>query len=348
MRVAIVNDQRLATEALRQVVCSDPRYQIAWTAEDGEQAVRRCEQDVPDVILMDLVMPVMNGAEATRRIMQRCPCAVLVVTATVAGNFGLVCEALGHGAYDAVCTPCLGDRSPAEAGAELLNKLGKVERLNQHLKAGGASCAVPSARQASIPARPVSVPIVAIGSSTGGPPALARILSGLPATFPAAVLIAQHIGQAFAPGLVSWLNEQCSLPVKLAARGDALQPGTVFLAATEDHLILGQKGYLNYTAEPRNCPYRPSVDVLFQSLAASGLSRGIAVILTGLGRDGAQGMLALRRLGWHTIAQDQASCASSSMPQAACQLGAVERVLPLGDMACHLVSKIQQLSRATR
>src|SRR5436305_14042197 len=123
MRVAIVNDVPLTTEALRRIVLSDPRHQIAWMAADGEEAVRLCQGDRPDVVLMDLVMPRVNGAEATRRIMKESPCAILVVTAGVATNYHLVCEALGHGAYDAVSTPVLGSRSPAEAGAELLGKL---------------------------------------------------------------------------------------------------------------------------------------------------------------------------------------------------------------------------------
>src|SRR5262245_40295700 len=134
MRVAIVNDQKLAAEALRRVVLSDPRHEIAWVAEDGEEAVRRCAQDTPDVILMDLVMPRVNGAEATRRIMQQSPCAILVVTAGVSKNFQLVCDALGHGAYDAVTTPALGCNSPAQAGAELLAKLDGVDRVNRRLR----------------------------------------------------------------------------------------------------------------------------------------------------------------------------------------------------------------------
>ena len=128
MRVAIVNDLRIATEALRRVVSSQSEHSIAWTAPDGETAVRLCQEKPPDVVLMDLLMPGMNGAEATREIMRRCPCPILVVTATVAGNYALVCEALGHGAFDAVCTPVLGDMRPAEAGAALLAKLANVEK----------------------------------------------------------------------------------------------------------------------------------------------------------------------------------------------------------------------------
>jgi len=114
MRIAIVNDLRIATEALRRVVCSRPDNRVAWTAASGQEAVRKCEQDPPDVVLMDLVMPGMNGAEATREIMRRRPCPILVVTATVAGNYALVCEALSHGAYDAVATPVLGNASPEQ------------------------------------------------------------------------------------------------------------------------------------------------------------------------------------------------------------------------------------------
>src|SRR5215204_1550571 len=154
MRVAVVNDLKLAAEALRRVVLSDPRHQVAWVAADGEEAVRRCLEDTPDVVLMDLVMPRMTGAEATRRIMQQSPCAILVVTAGVSKNFDQVCEALGHGAYDAISTPELGDRPPAEAGAELLARLEAVDRINRRLRRPSqlaAAAAPPAAGAAAAP-----------------------------------------------------------------------------------------------------------------------------------------------------------------------------------------------------
>ncbi len=141
MRIAIVNDLRIATEALRRVVCSQPGYTVAWTAASGEEAVRQCEKDPPDCVLMDLLMPGMNGAEATRQIMRRSPCPILVVTATVAGNYSLVCEALGYGAFDAVSTPVLGDIPPAQAGAPLLAKLTHVDKIRSRIDAQAESSA---------------------------------------------------------------------------------------------------------------------------------------------------------------------------------------------------------------
>jgi len=337
MRVAIVNDMRLATEVLRRIVRSDPRHEVAWTAVDGAEAVRMCQQDTPDVILMDLLMPVMNGAEATRRIMAASPCAVLVVTATVAGNFELVCEALGHGAFDAVGTPELGDRSAAEAGAEILRKLTSVERINRHLKrpADASHIAQSTPRPVSSPINE-RVPLVAIGASTGGPPALASILSQWPADFPAGVLIVQHIDIEFAPQLAQWLGARSKLKVRLALAGDRPQAGTVLVAGTNDHLVMAADHTLRYTPEPVDNPYRPSVDSLFNSLAVHWPMPGIAVLLTGIGRDGAAGLLALRKAGWHAIAQDEASSIIYGMPRAAVELGAAAAVLPLGEMARHI------------
>jgi two-component system response regulator WspF len=350
MRVAIVNDLRLATEALRRVVCSDPRHEIAWTAADGEEAVRLCGQDTPDVILMDLLMPVMNGAEAIRQIMQRCPCAVLVVTATVAGNFALVYEALGHGAYDAVCTPELGDRPAAEAGAELLKKLASVDKINRHLKRlpglAGANAGKVEQSARRVPAAVVSgqVPIVAIGASTGGPAALAAILSQWPKEFPAAVVVVQHIGVEFAEPLVQWLGDRSKLKVRLASPGDHLQRGTVLVAGTNDHLVMIADRSLRYTPEPADYPYRPSVDALFRSLAAHWSAPGVAALLTGIGRDGAEGLLQLRKSGWNTIAQDDASSVVYGMPKEARDIGAAAAILPLSAVAGHISDQVRHLS----
>jgi two-component system response regulator WspF len=333
MRIAIVNDLQIATEVLRRVVCSRPGYTVAWNAANGEEAVRKCEQDTPDCILMDLLMPGMNGAEATRQIMKRSPCPILVVTATVAGNYSLVCEALGYGAFDAVSTPVLGDRTPAQAGEPLLAKLTHVDKIRSRIDAQIESSLleVPDSTKRPKGELPY-LPLVAIGASTGGPNALQTILSKWPKDFPATVLIVQHISADFADSLVAWLSNNCQLTVRKARDGDRPQAGVVLVAGTDDHLVMSQDGTLIYTKEPIDNPFRPSVDVLFKSLARHWLRPSIAVLLTGIGQDGARGLLDLRSRGWHTIAHDQHTSVVYGMPQAASNLNAAVKILPIGEI----------------
>jgi len=340
MRVAIVNDLQVATEALRRVVCSRPDYTVAWTAASGEEAVRRCAEDPPDVVLMDLLMPGMNGAEATRRIMGLRPCPILVVTATVAGNYSLVCEALSNGAFDAVATPVLGDNPPVHAGAAVLAKLAHVERIRLRLE----NKAVPAACRVGGPARQRAdtwpdLPLVAIGASTGGPNALRTILSQWPKDFPAAVLVAQHISADFAAPLAAWLSETCALTVRTAHGADRPQEGVILVAGTDDHLVMRPDGTLAYAREPLGNPFRPSEDVLFHSLDCH-WKPSVAVLLTGIGRDGAEGLLELRRAGWHTIAQDEYTSIVYGMPQAASQVGAAVEVLPLERIAAGVARQV--------
>ena len=334
MRIAIVNDMLLAVEALRRVVTSVPDYEIAWVAWDGAEAVEKCAADTPDVILMDLIMPVMDGVEATRRIMAASPCLILVVTATVGGNTAKVFEAMGYGARDAVNTPVLGGDGRVEGGATLLAKIATLGKLldpkprQEPLRHPSTTAHAPTR---SLP------PLVAIGASTGGPAALAHILSGLPARFPAALVIIQHVDVQFAAGLADWLQAQTSLTVRLAREGCRLEVGTVWLADTNDHMVLTPQHTLSYVADPRDYPYRPSVDVFLKSLVKNGAehwpAKAAGVLLTGMGRDGAEGLAVLRRAGWYTIAQDQASSVVYGMPKAAAEVSAAMQILPLAAIA---------------
>ena len=323
MRIAIVNDLTIAVTALRQVLETVPEYQVAWVARDGKEAVAKCAQDTPDLILMDLLMPVMDGVEATRRIMLDCPCAIFVVTASTEKNVTSVYEAMGYGAVDAVDTPVLGGDS--QDVSKLLTKIARIGKLLK--KSATTSRISPLASQQRQNNSRLTVPLVAIGSSTGGPKALAVILSKLPANFNSAIAIVQHVDAQFSTGLVEWLNQQSKLPVRLASVGESFQKGTVVVAGTNDHLILKPDLTLGYTKDPINYPYRPSVDVFFKSLAQNWKLRGIGVLLTGMGRDGAEGLSALRLQGWHTIAQDKASCVVYGMPKAAVELNAAIEVL---------------------
>lgn len=328
MRIAIVNDLSLATEAIRRVLATAPAHRLVWTARDGAEAVRRCAEDRPDLILMDLIMPVMDGVEATRRIMAATPCVILVVTATVDGNFGRVYDALGAGALDAVNTPTLMGPSGAAGAAALL---AKIDLLGRITGAGAAPPpAMPPVPVASPPAAGTGRWLFAIGCSAGGPAALAEVLKTFPAGFPAAIVVVQHLDESFATGLAEWLAGQITLPVRLARSDDVPEAGVVLLPGRDDHLVLTPAGRLTYTPEPVNYPYRPSVDAFFESVARHWRARAAGVILTGMGRDGARGLKLMRTGGYPTIAQDRASSAVYGMPKAAAEAGAAAQILPLG------------------
>jgi two-component system, chemotaxis family, response regulator WspF len=323
MKLALVNDVALAVEAMRRVVIG-AGHEVVWIAKDGAEAVQKCAQQRPDLILMDLLMPVMDGVECTRRIMAQSPCAILVVTSTVAGAYEKVYEAMALGALDAVDTPTLAD--PAGA-ALLLNKIATINKLIHPVPITSQSGPRPGPVSVAAATSP-TMPLLAIGASTGGPRAVADVLSTLGPDFPGAIVIVQHVDLHFAPGLATWLHEQSRCPVELVTAGARPRPGVAFLAATANHMIMTAQGALNYTQRPRSYPYRPSVDVFFHS-AAFWRGPAAAVLLTGMGKDGAEGLLALRRAGWLTIAQDEASSVVYGMPRAAVELGAAKSILDI-------------------
>ena len=379
MRIAIVNDTAIAIEALRRVLLTVSGYEVAWIARDGAEAVARCVKDTPDLILMDLVMPIMDGVEATRQIMSNTPCLILIVTASVGQNAGKVFEAMGHGALDAADLPVLGTQENAHSSQALLNKIATLSKLigktpyrstpvpettfnklstsklktpfgstqreqNSPLKIQNSTLNTQSSTLIPSLDRPQPnslTPLIAIGSSTGGPKALAAILSLLPSDFGAAIAIVQHVDQQFSAGLVDWLNQQTPLTVKLAKAGDRLTKSTVLVAGTNDHLSLRADHTLHYIKEPADYPYRPSVDVFFKSLAQHWSRKDIAVLLTGMGQDGAEGLSLLRSQGWHTITQDKASCAVYGMPKAAVALNAAVEILPPEKIATTLIQRLK-------
>ncbi len=341
MRVGIVNDLRIAAEALRRTIVAAPGLEVAWVAKDGAEAVALCASDRPDVVLMDLVMPTMDGVEATRLIMRDHPCPILVVTATVQGNLSKVYEAMSHGALDAVATPVLGRDGDVRGADELVRKIGTIGRLVGREPVAAAPAATTAAPCSPAASRPI---LLAIGSSTGGPGALARILRDLPADLPASVVIVQHVDEHFADGLADWLDGQSALRVRTIAAGDRPEPGRVLVAATNDHLVLGSDGRFRYVREPVETPYRPSVDAFFASAADHASRPGCAVLLTGMGRDGAAGLARLRGLGWHTIAQDEGTSVVWGMPGAAVRLDAAVEVLPVDAIAARAAAACRRLA----
>jgi chemotaxis response regulator CheB len=278
-------------------------------------------------------MPAMDGVETTRRIMASTPCAILIVSGSVRVNAGQVFEAMGHGALDAVDTPLLGSGTVDEVSGPLMAKIAKISRLIGD-KRGRRRAPEPDDRVSRVRRHDA---LIAIGASAGGPAALATLLRDLPKEFPAAIVIVQHVDEQFATGMATWLDQGTALPVRIAKEGDRPMVGQVLLAATGDHLTLKTSDRVGYTADPIDYVYRPSVDVFFQS--ACRLWRGaiVGVLLTGMGRDGALGLKALRDHGHHTIAQDQATSAVYGMPKAAAAINAAVDILPAERIASKLM-----------
>jgi two-component system response regulator WspF len=340
MRIGIVNDVPVAVEGLRRVVQSTGMHDVIWVAWDGAEAVDRCRKDIPDLILMDLHMPGMNGVVATKIIMESTPCPILIVTASVNKNTAMVFEAMGNGALDAVNTPILfGENSEQEQNA-LLKKISLLNILSQSSMHKHTDHITPIANDIN---QDTGKQIVVIGSSSGGPQALATILKSLPADYKPGIVIVQHVDSQFAQGLADWLDAQTPLSVQLAKEGDFPQVGKVLIAGSDSHLVMTETGQLHYQLEPKDIAHRPSIDIFWRSLNSYWSGTISAVLLTGMGKDGAQAMLELKQSGAYTIAQDEQSCAVYGMPKAAVDLNAVVEIRPLEQIASALVN--YQLSR---
>jgi len=298
MRIGIVTGSPLVRETLQGALALRPDHTVIWTAGDGAQAVACCTRATPDLVLMELSTTETGGIEATRRIMGATPCAILIVTPSVSAQSARVFEAMGHGAIDAVDTPLPPHGDRPADPAAFLHKLDTIAKL-----VGTRKFVPHTFTDTWMISRRER--LVAMGASAGGPAALMTVLSGLPKDFPAAVIIVQHVDARFAEGMADW------------------------------RLISPER--VEYTAEPSELAYRPSVDVFLSSVAAHWSGEAVGVLLTGMGRDGAKGLKTLRDRGHYTIAQDQATSTVYGMPKAAASLGAAVDILPLERIAPRLI-----------
>lgn len=336
MKVALADpDPQLARAVDRALVGSD--HALVWHAQSGAETRKRCANAPPDILLLGLQLADQKALALARELISKKACAVLVLTAAGADISGAY-EVMAAGAIDAVKAPRFGADGELIGKSELLAKLRTAGRLLGKASAEGGE----AASSLGTPALP---PLVAIGASTGGPQALSTVLSALPKPFPGAIIIVQHVDGEFSAGLASWLAETSGLRVELARAGVVPGPGLALLAATEEHLVMGSGGSLRYSSTPRELPYRPSVDVLFQSLVRHWRVPGMAVLLTGMGRDGAAGMAELRKAGWFTVAQDEATSVVYGMPRAAVQLGAAMRVIPIEGVAAEIAGFVARAPR---
>jgi len=329
MKIGVVEPATRVVRALESAL-GGTGHSLAWHASTGAEALKLVAAVPPHILLIGLRVADIKPAELTKKLLAKKSCAVLVL-ASAKDDMSSAYDAMGAGAIDVVKAPAFDDGGLLLGAEHLLAKLRTAGRLLGH-----ASAELAAVRPRSVP--PPLPPLVAIGASTGGPQAILTVLGALPKPFPGAVVIVQHVDDEFSAGLASWLAETSGMRVELARVGSVPSAGLALLAGAEEHLVMATGGCLRYTPTPRELPYRPSVDVLFNSLAQHWKSAGVAVLLTGMGRDGAQGLKKLRQAGWHTIAQDEATSVVYGMPKAAAQLGAATRVLGVSDIAAEVAS----------
>lgn len=325
MNVGIVEPELQNRELLVRLIQKELGWKVLWEVSNGSVAIRRCRHQKPELILMALTLPSNeNSVEIIRHIMQDYSCAIVITHGEQCTD--TLFKGLSAGALDSMEMPSnkLGSLS------HCVDKMNAVKILVQDTALIGmkAETLPPSGCEVLQRMTEQSTNmLIAIGCSTGGPEAVVRLLAMLPADFPAAVVIVQHVDEGHALGMSDWLDSQIPMKTQVIEGGEQPECGKVLLAKTNDHLVMNPMGRLVYTKEPTSNPYRPSVDEFFCSAGQFWRKKMMAVLLTGMGRDGGRGLLALRRLGHLTFAQSEASCAIYGMPKDAIQRGAADEIL---------------------
>ncbi len=348
IRVMIVEDSGVIREFLEYLITQDRRLHVAASVGSGEEALAKLDRVAPDVISMDIRLPGIDGFETTKRIMAMRPTPIVVVSASVeAEDLQISINALRAGALSVVEKP-VGVR---HQDYELLAKrlctqlviMSQVQVIRQRTRMrGGTSSTLPTPSKPLTQHKPHELRGIGIVASTGGPNALQQVLGELPRTFPLPIFLVQHITAAFLSGFVHWLDGQCLLNVVEAESGHMPRPGTVYVAPADRHLEVRRSG-LWLTADELVCQQRPSGTVLLRSLAESFRESACGVVLTGMGSDGADGMLAIRQAGGYTLAEDESTAVVYGMPEAAVRLGGVSELLPQPEIGPRLI----ELARIT-
>ena len=343
INVLVVDDSKVARTLLVHLLESDPRIRVLGAVNDGQSALDFLQKQKPDLILMDIHMPRMDGFEATRRIMETCPLPIIICTATAnAREIASTFRVMEAGAVACVEKPVSREHPSFEA---LASNLLQTVRLMSEVKVVRRWPRSRMASPAESPARPLEPKAVAlgirfigIGASTGGPPVLQTILAGLPKDFPAPVLIVQHIARGFLPGLVEWLNQTTGWQVHIAAHGLLPLPGHAYIAPDDLHMGVAPSGHIFLSREEPVGGLRPAVAYLFRTLAEVCGAKVVGVLLTGMGRDGAAEMKLMRDAGAETIAQDRETSVVHGMPGEAIAMGGATHVLAFEKIAGALIS----------
>lgn len=367
VKVLVVDDSGFFRRRVSEILSSDPNIQVIGTAINGREAIDQTLALKPDVITMDYEMPTMDGISAVRHIMQRCPTPVLMFSSLTHEGARVTLDALDAGAVDFLPKNFEDiSRSPDKVKQLLCEKVHSIARSNR--RSGSVSVPhasslaptpAPATRAASVPAftssrsAPASAPsaaptstspaprrkayrLVAIGTSTGGPVALQRVLTQLPASFPAPIVLIQHMPAAFTKAFAERLDKLCNIRVKEAEDGDQLRPGLALLAPGGKQMMVDGRGSVRILPGDERLNYRPCVDVTFGSAAKAFNDKVLAVVLTGMGADGREGARMLKQSGSQVWTQDEASCVIYGMPMAVAKANLSDAVYPLDDIGRHL------------
>ncbi|MGK0289456.1 MAG: two-component system chemotaxis response regulator CheB [bacterium] len=360
IKVLVVDDSALMRSELKKIIQHDPSFIVVATARNGTEVLDKVKKFSPDVVTLDINMPKMDGLEALKILMQEAPLPVLMVSSLTEEGADETIEALSLGAFDFIHKPSGGITLDLARQGELIREKLRTASLNarrfQRINQKRVSTRVvrtavretvqtPVRRTVQTPVRrttSVKSHIVGIGVSTGGPKTLMSILPKIPENFPGTILIAQHMPEKFTYSFANRLNSICPLGVKEAEDGEILQSGMIYIAPGGKHMqIKNRNNRVNIVEIVEHIPnilYKPSVDILFESLLKEVGDNWTGVILTGMGNDGAKGLLALRKRGGHTIAEAEESCVVFGMPAKAIEIGAAEFILPVENIADKIVN----------
>ncbi|MEW6513255.1 MAG: chemotaxis response regulator protein-glutamate methylesterase [Pseudomonadota bacterium] len=347
IKVLIVDDSALMRALLTEIIGGAPDLEVVGSAPDPIAAREMIKSLNPDVLTLDVEMPKMDGIEFLTRLMKLRPMPVVMISSLTARGSEVTLQALELGAVDFIAKPRAESPALLQGYAEEIREKIRAAK-SAHLRRPQATATPVPARAetalASVSSRVLTEKLIAIGASTGGTEAIKEVIQRLPAEVPGIVIV-QHMPEAFTPSFAKRLDSLGAVRVVESRGGERIQPGHAYLAPGHSHLLVKKSGTGWVTelsqGEPVN-RHRPSVDVLFHSVAKEAGRNALGVILTGMGKDGAQGMLAMRQTGAWNIGQDQESCVVYGMPREAAQVGAVDEVVSLSNVAARILGRLRQ------
>ncbi|MEW6608026.1 MAG: chemotaxis response regulator protein-glutamate methylesterase [bacterium] len=347
IKVLVVDDSAIIRDAIITALESEEEIKVIATATNGKEAITLIPELKPDIVTMDIVMPIMDGLQATEHIMAYHPTPIVVITSLLPKDMEIAFKALNSGALDVMERPNISELlNPAsKKRKQLIDKVKILANVKVITHLGGRLVKKEKESLESTPTpAEAKFKIIGIASSTGGPKTVRKILSKLPVDFPIPIVIVQHISDGFTKGLVDWWNNECAIEIREGKEGERLNKGTVYIAPSFVHMTVTKNERIKLEDTPPVGGHKPAGNVLLTSVAQAYQDSAMGIILTGMGDDGAIGIKAIKDAGGFTIAQDEKTCAIFGMPKVAIEMGGVDKVLPLDEIPDEIMRRIKSRS----